>query len=109
MYSLYVFRTPRRTEARGAAGGQVADGSPVAPVGFADSAAAARPRLAGGGMGGPFWVQVPAERPYWLLFALATASSGVRNVRTDSTGPKISSRAMVCAWVTPVKSVGANQ
>ncbi len=52
---------------------------------------------------------MPAERPYWLLLALATASSGLRKVSTDSTGPKISSRATVCAWVTPVNSVGANQ
>ncbi|CAM5720673.1 hypothetical protein SVIOM342S_10612 [Streptomyces violaceorubidus] len=52
---------------------------------------------------------MPADRPYGVLLALATASSGVRKVRTDSTGPKISSRAMVCAWVTFVKSVGANQ
>lgn len=44
-----------------------------------------------------------------MLLALATASSGVRKVRTDSTGPKISSRAIRCAWVTFVKSVGANQ
>ena len=57
----------------------------------------------------PFSVQMPAERPYWVLLALATASSGVRKERTDRTGPKISSRAMVCAWVTFVKSVGANQ
>ena len=34
------------------------------------------------------------------MFALATASSGVRNVRTLSTGPKTSSRAMRCAVET---------
>ena len=56
-----------------------------------------------------FSVQMPADRPYGVLFALATASSGVRNVRTDRTGPKISSRAMTCACVTLVNSVGANQ
>jgi hypothetical protein len=44
-----------------------------------------------------------------VLFAFSTASAGVRNVSTDSTGPKISSRAIRCAWVTPVKMVGANQ
>ncbi len=57
----------------------------------------------------PFSVQMPADRPYWLLLAFATASSGVRKVSTDRTGPKISSRATVCAWVTFVNSVGANQ
>lgn len=49
------------------------------------------------------------DSPYWLLLAFATASSGVRNDSTDSTGPKISSRAIVCACVTFVNSVGANQ
>ena len=44
-----------------------------------------------------------------MLFAFSTASSGVRNVRIDSTGPKISSRAMRCDCETPVNSVGANQ
>jgi hypothetical protein len=43
------------------------------------------------------------------LFAFSIASSGVRKVSTDSTGPKISSRAIRWAWVTPVKIVGANQ
>ena len=33
----------------------------------------------------------------------------MRKVSTDSTGPKISSRAMRCAWETPVNTVGANQ
>ena len=44
-----------------------------------------------------------------MLFAFSTASLGVRKVSTDSTGPKISSRAIRCAWVTPVNTVGANQ
>ncbi len=44
-----------------------------------------------------------------MLLAFSTASCGVRKVSTDSTGPKISSRAMRCAWETPVKSVGGNQ
>ena len=52
---------------------------------------------------------MPADSPYGVLFAFSTASAGVRNVSTDSTGPKISSRAIRCAWVTPVKMVGANQ
>ena len=33
----------------------------------------------------------------------------MRKVSTDSTGPKISSRAIRCACETPVKTVGANQ
>ena len=57
----------------------------------------------------PFSVQIPAERPKVVLLAFATASSGVRNVRTDRTGPKISSWAMRLLWPTPVKTVGANQ
>jgi hypothetical protein len=42
----------------------------------------------------PFSVQTPALSPYGVLFAFSTASSGVRNVSTLSTGPKISSCAM---------------
>ena len=42
-----------------------------------------------------------------MLLAFSMASSGVRNVSTDSTGPKISSRAMRWDWDTPVKTVGA--
>ena len=57
----------------------------------------------------PFSVQIPALRPYGELLAFSTASAGVRNVSTESTGPKISSRAMRWADETPVKSVGANQ
>src|SRR4051794_6740631 len=57
----------------------------------------------------PFSVHTPADRPYGVLFALATASSGVRNVSTDSTGPNISSRAIRLACDTPVNSVGGNQ
>jgi hypothetical protein len=34
------------------------------------------------------------REPYGVLFAFSTASSGVRNVSTESTGPKISSCAM---------------
>src|SRR6187455_25507 len=57
----------------------------------------------------PLSVQTPAERPNGVLLAFSTASAGVRKLITDSTGPKISSRAIRCAWVTPVKIVGANQ
>ena len=34
----------------------------------------------------PFSLQMPAERPYGVLLALAIASAGVRNVSTLSTG-----------------------
>ena len=44
-----------------------------------------------------------------MLFAFAIASAGVRNVSTDSTGPKISSRAMRLDVCTLVKIVGAYQ
>ena len=54
----------------------------------------------------PLSVQTPAERPYGVLLAFSTASFGVRKVSTESTGPKISSRAIRCAWLTPVKIVG---
>jgi len=74
-----------------------------------DHTTPARSLFATARMREPFSVQMPADRPYGVLFALATASSGVRKVSTDSTGPKISSRAMVCAWVTLVNTVGANQ
>src|SRR6202167_4427389 len=57
----------------------------------------------------PFSVPLPADSPYGVLFAFVTASSGVRNVSTDSTGPKISSRAIRCDWLTPVNTVGGNQ
>ena len=57
----------------------------------------------------PFSVQTPALKPYGVLFAFSIASSGVRNVSTDSTGPKISSCAMRYDCATPVKNVGANQ
>ena len=41
-----------------------------------------------------------------MLLAFSMASSGVRNVSTDSTGPKISSRAIRWLWATFVNSVG---
>ena len=49
---------------------------------------------------------MPAESPYGVLFALVTASSGVRKVSTDSTGPKISSRAIRIDCDTSVNTVG---
>src|ERR1041385_961514 len=57
----------------------------------------------------PFSVHTPADSPYGVLFAFSTASSGVRNVSTESTGPKISSRAIRLDWATFVNSVGRNQ
>src|SRR4051812_37094634 len=57
----------------------------------------------------PLSLHTPADNPYGVLLALATASSGVRKVSTESTGPKISSWAMRLLWPTPVKTVGANQ
>ena len=44
-----------------------------------------------------------------MLFAFAIASAGVRKVSTDSTGPKISSRAIRDEVETLSKIVGANQ
>ena len=57
----------------------------------------------------PLSVQMPADRPNGVLLAFSTASAGVRKVSVDSTGPKISSRAIRWAWVTPVNTVGGNQ
>src|SRR5712692_3153928 len=57
----------------------------------------------------PLSVQTPADRPYGVLFAFSTASAGVRNVSTERTGPKISSRAIRYDCETLVKSVGGNQ
>ena len=54
----------------------------------------------------PFSVQTPAESPYGVLFAFSIASSGVRKVRTERTGPKISSCAIRWHWLTPVNRVG---
>ena len=57
----------------------------------------------------PFSVQIPADSPYGVLFALARASSGVRNVSTDKTGPKISSRAIRIDCDTSVNTVGGKK
>src|SRR6266550_3368598 len=54
----------------------------------------------------PFSVHTPAESPYGVLFAFSTASSGVRKVSTESTGPKISSLAIRWLWATFVNRVG---
>ena len=57
----------------------------------------------------PFSVHTPADSPYGVLLALATASSGVRKVIVVSTGPKISSRAIRIDGVASVKIVGATK
>src|SRR5207245_8724105 len=69
----------------------------------------ARSRSAIHRMREPFSVHTPAESPYGVLFAFSIASSGVRKVSTESTGPKISSWAIRLDWATPVKNVGLNQ
>ena len=50
--------------------------------------------------------QTLAARPYSVLLASCTASSGVRKLMATSTGPKISTRAHVEAGCTLVISVG---
>src|SRR5829696_9143178 len=51
-------------------------------------------------------VHTLAARPYGVLLASATDSSGVRKVIVTSTGPKISTCAIVDDGCTFVKSVG---
>src|SRR5712671_4291384 len=53
-----------------------------------------------------FSVHTLAARPYGVLLASSTASAGVRNVIETSTGPKISTWAMVAAGETLVNKVG---
>src|SRR5947208_16487903 len=53
-----------------------------------------------------FSVHTLAASPYGVLLASSTASVGVRNVIDPSTGPKISTWAMVAAGDTFVNSVG---
>src|SRR6266498_1250137 len=53
-----------------------------------------------------FSVHTLAASPYGVLFASSTASAGVRNAIDTSTGPKISTCAIVAAGETLVKSVG---
>src|SRR5213080_1361965 len=53
-----------------------------------------------------FSVHTLAASPYGVLLASSTASVGVRNVIETSTGPKISTWAMVAAGDTFVNSVG---
>src|SRR5260370_579479 len=51
-------------------------------------------------------LQMLAASPYGVLLASAMASAGVRKVIETSTGPKISTCAMVAAGETSGKSVG---
>src|SRR6059036_754735 len=53
-----------------------------------------------------FSVHTLAARPKGVLLASATASAGVRNVIETSTGPKISTWAIVADGATSVNSVG---
>src|SRR2546430_17649398 len=53
-----------------------------------------------------FSVHTLAASPYGVLLASSTASAGVRNVIETSTGPNISTWAMVAAGDTFVNSVG---
>src|SRR5271155_4159919 len=54
----------------------------------------------------PLSVQTPPDKPYGVLFAFSIASSGVRNVWTATTGPKISSCVMRCDCDALRKSAG---
>src|SRR4051812_46109099 len=53
-----------------------------------------------------FSVQTLAASPYGVLFASSTDSDGVRNVIATSTGPKISTCAIVDDGCTSVNNVG---
>ena len=54
-------------------------------------------------------VQTVAASPYSVSLAIRTASSSSPNGMTDSTGPKISSRAMLMSLDTSANSVGATK
>src|SRR5437763_696530 len=56
-----------------------------------------------------FSVQTLAAKPYGVLFASCTASAGVRKVMLTSTGPNISTCAIVDAGETLVKRVGGKK
>ncbi len=53
----------------------------------------------------PLSVHTPALKPQGMLCARSNASSGVPNVITLNTDPKISSNATRCACVTPVRKL----
>src|SRR5260370_3023026 len=54
-------------------------------------------------------VHTVAARPYSVSLASRTASSSSPNAMTESTGPKISSRAMLMSLDTSANSVGATK
>ena len=54
-------------------------------------------------------VKTPAARPKAVALARAMTSSSSSKSRTHTTGPKISSRAMVISSVTPEKTVGCTK
>src|SRR2546426_5397107 len=56
-----------------------------------------------------FSVQTLAASPYGVLLASSTASAGVRNVIATSTGPKISTWAIVAAGATFVNKEGGEK
>ena len=51
-------------------------------------------------------LQTEPDSPYGVAFARRSASSSVSNGMIDTTGPKISSRAMRMSLSTPSKTVG---
>src|SRR2546428_5443844 len=56
-----------------------------------------------------FSVHTLAARPYGVLFASSTASAGVLDVIETSTGPKISTWAMVAAGGTVLENGGGGE
>ena len=54
-------------------------------------------------------LHTPAESPYSVSLAIWIAWSTVEYFKTEMTGPKISSRAIVMSLVTSVKIVGDTQ
>ena len=52
-------------------------------------------------------VQIEQVNPNGVLFTSASMACGSSQRSTESTGPKISSRAIVMSWVTPAKTVGS--
>ena len=52
-------------------------------------------------------VQIEQVSPYGVLFTSASMACGSSQRSTESTGPKISSRAIVLSWVTSANTVGS--
>ena len=51
-------------------------------------------------------LQIEPDSPYGVALASRSASSSVSKAMIDTTGPKISSRAMRMSFETPSKTVG---